>query len=285
MDSNLELIKKDPYINEIIKKYNLSDSFLEQNISKLVRVLESRSKCSGCKGLYCCSQKSVGERYGLSFDKVLFEEIEYCEYGADRLKKDNLSRSYLYCDVPDKLIDVDLNNIKPTNEQNVLFVPLYDIYENVRTKGLYIAGDLGVGKTYLCVALANSLVKKGEKVAFVKVSDFFNEMKSYFSSRSDLIDINMNKLQKAKYLFLDDIGSEAVSEFVRDDTLFRILDYRLENNLTTIFTSNLNKSELEKHYTYDRNDKSNAMKAKRLMERIDILSDNIVLAGKNMRRQ
>lgn len=285
MNKDLELIKRDPYISRLINKYNLSDEFLMQNIMKLIDVIESRSKCIGCKGLYCCSQKSLGERYGMSFDHVLIEEIEYCEYGEDRMKKDRLSKSYLYCDVPDKLIDIDLNNIKPTNEQNVLFVPLYDIYENVRTKGLYIAGDLGVGKTFLCVALANSLVKKGEKVAFVKVSDFFNEMKSYIANRNELIDLNMNKLQKAKYLFLDDIGSESVSEFVRDDTLFRILDYRLENNLTTIFTSNLNKTELEKHYTYDRNDKSNAMKAKRLMERIDILSDNIVLVGKNMRRQ
>lgn len=285
MDKNLEIVKNDPYVKSLIEKYNLSDTFIQQNLYKILGVLESRSKCIGCKGLFSCSQKSKGERYGLTFDKVLFEEIEYCEYGSDKQKKDNILKSYLYCDVPEKLIDVDLNNIKPTNDQNVLFVPLYDIYENVRTKGLYIAGDLGVGKTYLCVALANSLVKKGEKVAFVKVSDFFNEMKSLISTRNDLIDINMNKLQKAKYLFLDDIGSESVSEFVRDDTLFRILDYRLENNLTTIFTSNLNKGELEKHYTYDRNDKSNAMKAKRLMERIDILSDNIVLAGKNMRRQ
>ena len=76
----------------------------------------------------------------------------------------------------------------------------------------------------------------------------------------------------------------AVSEFVRDDILFRILDYRLENKLTTIFTSNLNKSDLLKHYTYDRKDNSNLMNAKRLMERIDILADDYVLSGRNLRR-
>ncbi|MDO5441947.1 MAG: primosomal protein DnaI, partial [Bacillota bacterium] len=133
--------------------------------------------------------------------------------------------------------------------------------------------------------LANSLVKNNEKVAFVKVSNFFNEMKSYIVSRNEMIDININKLQKADYLFLDDIGSEAVSEFVRDDILFRILDYRMENKLVTIFTSNLNKNDLLKHYTYDRKDNANLVNAKRLMERIEILAEDYVLVGKNMRRQ
>ena len=91
-------------------------------------------------------------------------------------------------------------------------------------------------------------------------------------------------MKKADYLFLDDIGSETVSEFVRDDILFRILDYRLENRLTTIFTSNLNTEDLLKHYQYDRKEKSNLMNARRLVERIEILSDNFVLSGTNMRR-
>jgi primosomal protein DnaI len=119
----------------------------------------------------------------------------------------------------------------------------------------------------------------------VKVSNFFNEMKGFFNSDPSMIDVNINRLKKASYLFFDDIGSEAVSEFVRDDILFRILDYRLENRLVTIFTSNLNKDELLKHYQYDRKEKANLMNAKRLMERMDILTDNYVLSGTDLRRE
>jgi primosomal protein DnaI len=187
--------------------------------------------------------------------------------------------------VTPSLADIDLNNITYTDDQKQLYLRLAAILHEMTDKGLYIYGDLGVGKTYLCVALANSLVKKGKKVAFVKVSNFFNEMKSYFGSNSEMIDRNINILKKAEYLFLDDIGSEAVSEFVRDDILFRVLDYRLENRLMTIFTSNLSKEELLKHYQYDRKEKSNLMNARRLMERIDILASDFVLSGKNMRRE
>lgn len=285
MSKELELIKQDLYLNEFIKKNNFSDEFIENNINKFLRVYASRNKCNGCKGLYQCSQSSKGERLDLKYDGVILEEIEYCDYALNKIKKDNISKAYVYCDIPESLINVDLNNIDYTDEQKKLVGKLALILKKQTNNGLYICGDLGVGKTYLTVALCNSLVKNKEKVAFVKVANFFNEMKSYVSTRNELIDSNIEKLKKVKYLVLDDIGSEAVSEFVRDDILFRILDYRLENKLTTIFTSNLNKEELLKHYTYDRKDKSNLMNAKRLMERIDILSEDFVLDGKNMRRE
>lgn len=284
MNKELEIIKNDPYTREFLLKNNLSDEFVSNHSAKILRVLASRSRCSGCKGLYNCAQKSKGERLVLTYDGVLIDEIEYCDYALCKLKKENLSKSYLYCDVPENLIEIGLNNVNYTDDQEQLYLKLAAILHKKTNKGLYIVGDLGVGKTYLCIALANSLVKNGEKVAFVKVSNFFNEMKSFISNRSEMIDINVNKLLKADYLFLDDIGSEAVSEFVRDDILFTVLDYRLENKLTTIFTSNLNKSDLLKHYTYDRKDNSNLMNAKRLMERIDILAEDYCLSGKNLRR-
>lgn len=284
MSKELEIIKNDPYMIEIIRKYNLPDSFLEQHTAKILRVLKSRNMCANCNGLFACSQKSAGERLALTFDDVLIDEIEYCDLAINKLKKESLLKAYLYCDIPENIIDVDLNNVNYTADQEQLYLKLAAIYAKKTNKGLYIVGDLGVGKTYLCAALANSLVKNGEKVAFVKVSNFFNEMKSYITARSEMIDVNINILQKATYLFLDDIGSEAVSEFVRDDILFRVLDYRLENKLTTIFTSNLNKDDLSKHYTYDRKDNANSMNAKRLMERIDILAEDFTVSGKNMRR-
>ena len=285
MSKELLLIKKDLYLNEFINKYKLSDEYIEANINKFLRVLASRSRCQKCKGLYECVQNSKGERFDIKYDGVILQEIEYCDYALSKLKKDNLTKAYVYCDIPDSLKDICLDKVKYTDKQKNLVGKLSLILNNDTNKGLYISGKLGVGKTYLCAALANSLVKKGEKVAFVKVSNFFNVMKSYLSSNSDLFDQKISDLQKVKYLILDDIGSEAVSEFVRDDILFRILDYRLENKLTTIFTSNLSIEDLKEHYTYDRKDKANSTKAERLVERIEILSEEYVLDGENLRRK
>ncbi len=275
-----EMIREDAYLSRFAE----DESFVQEHLGTFLRVLSSRKKCEGCQGLTQCSQPSVGERLCLSNDGVLIEEIEYCDFALKARSSQSVLDRYMYCDVAKNLADLDLNNVRYAPEQKQLYLALAAILYEKSDRGLYICGDLGVGKTYLCTALANSLVKKGKKVAFVKVSNFFNEMKSYFGTASEMIDRNISILKNAGYLFLDDIGSETVSEFVRDDILFRILDHRMENSLITMFTSNLNKEELLKHYQYDRKEKSNLMNARRLLERIDILSDNFVLSGQNMRR-
>ena len=282
---DLKLIKNDEYLNRIITERKLPDFFLEENYSCFSRVMNSRKLCEGCKGLDECRQASKGKRLAMEYDGVLLEEIEYCDYALNKKGKENLLARYVYCDIARNLVDLDLNNVRYADDQKQLYLLLAALLYSKREKGIYICGDFGVGKTYLCTALANSLVKSGKKVAFVKVSNFFNEIRSAIGSNPELIDKNINKLKSAQFLFMDDIGTESVSEFVRDDILFRILDYRLENRLITVFTSNLNKEDLLKHYQYDRKDKANLMNAKRLLERIDILTDDFVLTGNNLRRK
>lgn len=285
MNKSLEIIKENQYLKKFIDDNNLTDDYLLNHYGIFLRVLKSRDKCQNCKGLYMCNQQSVGGRLDVKYDGVLIDEVEYCDYALTELKKDNLYKKYVYCDVADNYLDISLENINFTANQKQLYLLLAAILHKKTDQGLYIYGDLGVGKTYLCIALANSLVKNNEKVAFVKISSFFNEIRSLINIDSSQIDILINKLMKSTYLFFDDIGSEAVSEFVRDDILFRILDYRMENKLITIFTSNLSKDDLLKHYQFDRKEKSNLMNAKRLLERIDILAKDYVLVGENLRRR
>lgn len=281
--TNLEIIKKDEYLNEFIKKHNLSDDFLNSHINKFLEVLESRNKCLNCKGLYTCTQKSKGERLDIRFEEILLEEIEYCDYLKESKTIDKLVNSYVYSDVPETFNTIDINTIDLLDiNQKQLCAKLLNILNN-DGKGLYISGDLGVGKTYECIGLANALVRKGEKVAFVKCASFINEMRKLVMNDSEAFNNYFNKIKTVKYLFLDDIGAESVSSFSRDDILFEILDYRMENKLCTVFTSNLSKENLVKHYTFDKNDNSNLIKARRLVERINVLTDDFVLEGKNKR--
>ena len=282
---DIRIIKEDRYMRELIERYGFSDEYLDDHYNSFLRVLESRRICQNCKGLNHCVQLSKGQRLAFTYDDILMEEVEYCPYALKVEEKTDLRNRYLYCDIPVQLMDLDMNTIPYAKTQEKLYALLAAILLKKSHKGLYIYGDLGVGKTYLCVALANSLVRNGEKVAFVKVADFFYDIRNNIYSNPDLAQKSINALKKADYLFLDDIGSESVSEFIRDDVLLGILEYRLENDLLTVFTSNLSKEELLKHYQYDRKEKSNLMKARRLLERIDILADDFVLTGENMRRR
>ena len=58
----------------------------------------------------------------------------------------------------------------------------------------------------------------------------------------------------------------------------------MENKLTTIFTSNLPVEDLLEHYNFDKNS-SSKIRAKRFVERVEMLSESYVLKGQNKRRE
>jgi primosomal protein DnaI len=66
--------------------------------------------------------------------------------------------------------------------------------------------------------------------------------------------------------------------------LFFLLNYRMENQKLTYFTSNLTWIELEKHYLQiNEKDPNNKIKVNRLLERIKTLATQFSLKGEDHR--
>jgi len=89
-------------------------------------------------------------------------------------------------------------------------------------------------------------------------------------------------LENIDILLLDDIGAEKVTEWGRDEIIGTILQTRMNNAMPTFFTSNLTISELEHHLSLTK-DNEDLVKAKRLIERIKFLTEDIELLGNNYR--
>lgn len=283
-DKLLLALKNIPYIKDYIGKYNLSDDYLKEHLSSFIDCVESLNICKDCKGLNTCKQAKKGEILTLKFDNAPYNDVTYCKLYLEHLKEEKRISYFVYSDIPSEYASLNLSNIEIIDENiKKLLIAMIGIAENKRDKGLYIYGDLGVGKTYMCIALANTLASKGKKVAFLKSNFFINRMRQLISTDTSLYEDIIRRVKESQYLIIDDIGSETVSAYSRDDLLFNILDYRMEHKLITIFTSNLSKSSLLQHYTFDK-DNSNIMRSKRLLERVDILSDDFVLNGENKRR-
>lgn len=273
-----------PYIKTFVEKNNISNAYLLDHLSPFIDTYESIDKCEKCKGLETCGQAKKGEYISLSYDGEVYNEITYCKKYLTKQKEDGRLSNFVRNDIPKELYGLTLKNIEilDSNIENLLAKCL-GILNGTRNKGLYIHGDMGVGKTYMSIALANSLSLEGNKVGFVKVNSFVNEMR-YVNKNDGTYDKILDDLKKVDYLILDDIGSESVSEFSRDDLLFNILDYRMEEKKITIFTSNLTKEALFEHCKFDRKDNTSSIRAKRLLERIDLLSEDFCLVGNNKRR-
>jgi len=82
---------------------------------------------------------------------------------------------------------------------------------------------------------------------------------------------------------LDDLGAENVTPWARDEILGTILQYRMDNNLTTFFTSNLTIEELEEHLSGKKGE-LDKVKARRIIERIKQLTTDLELISVNRRK-
>lgn len=144
-------------------------------------------------------------------------------------------------------------------------------------KGVYLYGQFGVGKSYMMAAMANELAERGISTTLLHYPSFISE-----SSSLDELKSRTNEVKKVDVLVLDDIGAESNNDWIRDNILQVILQYRMQENLATFFTSNLTMVELERRLAMTKKG-DETWSAKRVMERVRKLSNEYLLAGENRR--
>ena len=150
-------------------------------------------------------------------------------------------------------------------------------------KGLYLTGNFGCGKTYLVSAALNELAKKNHQIAIIYYPEFLRSLKESFGD-SETYNEKFRLAKNVEILLLDDIGAETMTEWSRDEVLGTILQYRMQEGLTTFFTSNLTIEELEEHFSTSARG-IEKVKAKRIIERIKHLTIEMTLVSENKRER
>ena len=89
-------------------------------------------------------------------------------------------------------------------------------------------------------------------------------------------------IKSVDLLLIDDLGAENLTAYNRDEILCPILQYRMDNKLTTFITSNLNIDELNMHLSTSKNGVE-VVKAGRIISRIKQLTTDIEMISKNLR--
>lgn len=122
-----------------------------------------------------------------------------------------------------------------------------DVLGNPHADGLMITGPVGSGKTFLACAAANALIDNGLEVLFVIVPDLLDQIRaSYDTSNRDTEHDLMDSARSVGVLILDDLGAHNYTDWVRNK-LYTIINYRLNNRLPTLITTNLDLHELEQY--------------------------------------
>ncbi len=272
---------QDEKFKGLVKKIKISEEEAKKNVVKLNDTLEELSHCQKCKGLYECQNKVNGYVYfPIVNESSLSFTYRPCKYQKEAQKEINNKNT------SEKLIEnARLKDIKITKNRTEVIKWIKNFYDNYNpygfNKGLYLHGNFGTGKTFLIAALLNEIkLKYKVRVEIVYVPELLRKLKENLNAVGD----NLNVLENADILLLDDIGAEKVTEWGRDEIIGTILQTRMNKGLTTFFTSNLNMDELMQTLSLTK-EREDAVKAKRIMERIKYLTYDIELLGNNYREE
>ncbi len=285
---NFQKQLKDINFSSLVDNLNTSHDILCKYTSLLLDAKDELLSCTSCKGLKTCPNRLKGYRYTpeKTNDSITFSYIP-CKYQQSYLNENEYQNNMTVFHLSNNLKNAKMKDIYTDDKNRVEIIKYLINYrknyqKNTFNKGIYLYGNFGSGKTYLISALFNELAKDNVKCAIIYFPEFLRVLKSSFSNPESDYEQIFNYAKTIPLLLLDDIGAENITPFARDEILGSILQYRMENNLTTFFTSNLSLEELELHLS-DTQGKIDKLKARRIIERIKFLADEKKLIGINRR--
>jgi len=157
----------------------------------------------------------------------------------------------------------------PERYQNAQFesVPqdIRERFEKIREtrRGMYIHGPVGTGKTHIAYALKKHWDEQGRRAIFWNTTELLRSIKNDFDKKLYDRDREEERIMDSRgLLFLDDIGSEKITDFVAE-TFYLIINHRYQEKLPIIFTSNLPIADLA--------DRIGDRTASRIVEMCDVI--------------
>ena len=278
----VQKIMKDPDVAAFIQQESLSPEELNRSISKFNQYITERDKflrgdtdyiAKGYKPILVMNHGYADVSYEETPELIAAEKEAAIK---NRLKLINLPASLRKA----SLAQVDLDDLGrlPIFEKLLAFVEQYPTIQ----KGLYLYGDFGVGKSFMVAALAHDLSeKRGVSSTLLHYPSFVIDVKNAIGDGN--VKTLVDELKLSELLILDDIGAEQSTPWVRDEILQVILQYRMQEDLPTFFTSNFDFEDLEQHFAKGKHGNDETWEARRVMERIRYLAEETRLEGVNRR--
>lgn len=160
------------------------------------------------------------------------------------------------------------------------------IHHKEHSPMLYIAGNLGTGKTCLAASCVNSFIRAGRWVTWRRYGDLLRDIKDCYSDKSTtaeraLIDRYGKQID---ILVIDDLGKDKASEWAVS-RIFDIIDARYSARKKTIITTNYGGNALIDRLT-PRDRSGNALDdvtPAAIVDRLREISQAIKLTGASLR--
>ena len=278
----VQKIMKDPDVAAFVQQESLNQDELNRSISKFNQYITERDKFLRGDTDYIAKGYKPILVMNHGYADVSYEEtpeLIAAEKEAAIKKRLNL------INFPSSLKNVSFLDVYRDDVQRITvlkrMIEFVNDYPN-NLKGLYLYGDFGVGKSFMVAALAHDLSeKRGVSSTLLHYPSFVIDVKNAIGDGN--VKTLVDELKLSEVLILDDIGAEQSTAWVRDEILQVILQYRMQEDLPTFFTSNFDFEDLEKHFAKVKQGPDEIWEARRVMERIRYLAEETRLEGVNRR--
>ncbi|EOH99706.1 primosomal protein DnaI [Enterococcus haemoperoxidus ATCC BAA-382] len=283
----VEVVLKDTDVQQFIEenRERLTDEDIQKSYSKLYEFVQEKRKYQ----LNDPTMIAPGYEPQLTLN---FHYIDVTYVPTEALiakqKEDEIRKRVRAMDMPKDVREASLSRFDTASQgraqamaETMKFLNEYTSNAKEFHKGLYLQGTFGVGKSFLLGAIANSLAERGFVTTIVHFPTFTVEMKQAIGK--DMVGPKLDAVKKSPVLMIDDLGAESMTSWIRDDVLSVILQYRMQEQLVTFFSSNLNLKDLEKHLSVTQRGEQEPLKARRIMERIRYLAQEITMSGNDRR--
>lgn len=257
----------------------------KRSLPSLNQFVREQENCAKCTGLESCTNIVPGHCSELvgyeSYIDLKMKKCNRLEAFEEMKKRQELLKSHK---IPKSVLSSTFETIDFDERADVIMQAIEyceSFQKGIPRNGLYLHGNFGVGKSHIAAAVANYLTGLGIDCFMIYVPDFVQEV--YQSIQKGNTHQLIDAVKQVKVLILDDIGAENLNPWIRDEIFGAILQHRMAEELTTIFTSNLSLNELQNHLAYTSKGGKEEMKAVRIMERIKHYVKPILVSGRNRR--
>ncbi|MBR4445769.1 MAG: ATP-binding protein [Solobacterium sp.] len=270
-------------IRSLLERTQIPMELVQKKPYTFLRYLKQTEACRGCRSLKECRQPVKGHYRDLIYEGgMLLDALSPCPYQKEKSRAEKHMDQYLVSDLPSHLRAVTFDTLDAgTQDARYMQTALTCMKACSEGQGIYLYGSMGSGKTHLAACACNTRAIAGDKVAFIHYPSFCARMARSVSGNE--YEAELRRLEYVRFLVIDDIGAENVTEWNRDSILLPLLNERYEEGLTTWFTSNEDPKSLRQHLMFNNRGKEEEIKAERIMERIRCMSMPVELVGKDRR--
>ncbi|MCD8209797.1 MAG: hypothetical protein LUC31_03150 [Coprobacillus sp.] len=248
---------------------NLDEKLLDEYIYSVYDYVCDHLICSKCPGIEKCSKESFVTSNIKVHSGVVEELFIPCQ---QILKLTTLNTRYILRDYPQEwdILDIKTGNLDTSKKR-------YDAIQRAYfdRKSTYIQGAENTGKSYLATAITNEIAKDGvDKICYLDSVYRINEMnKASEEEREEMI----KRYSRCNLLVLDNFGEEFANDYIRDQIIKKIIKFRNERQLETIYVSKFSFNELFEHYITV--SKDSRYKAKDLVDLIALDCDHEIVVS------